>query len=69
MHAYLFFLARRGAKRRAARFISSSRAKRACIPRASQGQRDFLLAVTVNRLIGCPQSVGKILRMSILQMV
>ena len=44
MHAYLFFLARRG-------------------------QRDFLLAITVNRLIGCPQSVGKILRMSILQMV
>ena len=33
------------AKPRAARFIISSRAKRACITRAWQGQRDLLLAI------------------------
>ena len=36
------------AKCRAARFIISSRVKRACITQASQGQRDFLLAINVS---------------------
>ena len=40
------------AKRRAARFIISSRAKRACITQASQGQRDFLLAINLSSLVG-----------------
>ena len=34
------FLAKRGAERRVARFIISSRAKRTCSTQASQGQRD-----------------------------
>ena len=42
------FLAKRGAKCRAARFIISSRVKRACITQASKGQRDFLLAINVS---------------------
>ena len=42
--------ARRGA--RAARFIISSRVKRACITQASQGQRDFLLAINLSSLVG-----------------
>ena len=46
------FLAKRGAERRAARFIISSRAKRACITQASQGQRDFLLAINLSSLVG-----------------
>ena len=37
---------------REARFIISSRAKRACITRASQGQRDFLLAINLSSLVG-----------------
>ena len=36
----------------AARFIISSRAKRACITQASQGQRDFLLAINLSSLVG-----------------
>ena len=36
----------------AARFIISSRAKRACFRRASQGQRDFLLAINLSSLVG-----------------
>ena len=40
------------AKRRATRFIISSRAKRACITQASQGQRDFLLAINLSSLVG-----------------
>ena len=42
-----FFLANR-----AARFIISSRAKHACITRALQGQRDFLLAINLSSLVG-----------------
>ena len=38
------------AKRRAARFTISSRAKRACITQASQRQRDFLLAKNLSIL-------------------
>ena len=37
---------------REARFIISSRAKRACITQASQGQRDFLLAINLSSLVG-----------------
>ena len=37
---------------RKARFIMSSRAKRACITQASQGQRDFLLAINLSSLVG-----------------
>ena len=37
---------KQGANRRAARFIISSRAKCTCITWASQGQCDFLLAIT-----------------------
>ena len=33
---------------REARFIIASRAKRACITQASQGQRDFLLAINLS---------------------
>ena len=40
------------AKRRATRFIISSRAKRACITQASQGQRDFILAINLSSLVG-----------------
>ena len=40
------------AHRRAARFIISSRAKRACITQLSQGQRDFLLAINLSSLVG-----------------
>ena len=36
----------------AARFIISSRAKRACITQASPGQRDFLLAINLSSLVG-----------------
>ena len=50
---YLSFLA----KRRAARFIISSRAKRACIKQASQGQRDFLLAINLSSLVGVRHDV------------
>ena len=46
------FLAKRGAECRAARFIISSRAKRACITQASQGQRDFPLAINLSSLVG-----------------
>ena len=38
--------------RRATRFKISSRAKRACITRAWQGQRDFLLAINLSSLVG-----------------
>ena len=37
---------------REARFTISSRAKRACITQASQGQRDFLLAINLSSLVG-----------------
>ena len=37
---------------RAAGFIISSRAKRACVTQASQGQRDFLLAINLSSLVG-----------------
>ena len=37
---------------RAAQFIISSRAKHACITRALQGQRDFLLAINLSSLVG-----------------
>ena len=37
---------------REARFIISSRAKRACVTQASQGQRDFLLAINLSSLVG-----------------
>ena len=40
------------AKHRTARFIISSRAKRACTTQASQGQRDFLLAINLSSLVG-----------------
>ena len=54
VYAVLFssFLAKRGAERRAARFIISSRAKRACISQASHGRRDFLLAINLSSLVG-----------------
>ena len=35
-----------------AKFIMSSRAKGACITQASQGQRDFLLAINLSSLVG-----------------
>ena len=35
-----------------ARFIISSSAKRACTTQASQGQRDFLLAINLSSLVG-----------------
>ena len=38
--------------RSAVRFIISSRAKRACITQASQGHRDFLLAINLSSLVG-----------------
>ena len=53
----ILFLAKRGAERRAARFIISSRAKRACITQASQGQRDFLLAINLSSLVGVRRDV------------
>ena len=37
---------------REARVIISSRAKRACIIQASQGPRDFLLAINLSSLVG-----------------
>ena len=37
---------------REARFIISSRAKRACITQASQGQRDVFLAINLSSLVG-----------------
>ena len=37
---------------REARFIISSRAKRACITQAFQGQRDFLLTINLSSLVG-----------------
>ena len=37
---------------REARFIILSRAKCACITQASQGQRDFLLAINLSSLVG-----------------
>ena len=43
---------KQGAKRRAVRFIILSRAKCTCITRASQGQCDFLLAITLSTLVG-----------------
>ena len=49
---FCLFLAKRGGERQAARFIISSRAKRACITQASQGQRDFLLAINLSSLVG-----------------
>ena len=36
----------------ATRFTISSRAKRSCITRASQGQYDFLLAINLSTLVG-----------------
>ena len=36
---------------REARLIISSRAKRACITQASQGQRDFLSAINLSSLV------------------
>ena len=42
---------------REARFIISSRAKRACITQASQGQPDFLLAINLSSLVGVRRDV------------
>ena len=49
---YTLFLAKQGGERRAARYIISSRASRACIAQASQGKRDFLLAINLSSLVG-----------------
>ena len=42
-----------------ARFIISSRAKRACITRPWQGPRDFLLAINLSSLVGVRLDVIK----------
>ena len=47
-----WFLAKRAAERWATRFVISSCAKHACITQASQGQRDFLLAINLLSLAG-----------------
>ena len=51
-HNRKLFLAKRGAERRAARFIISSRPKRACTTQASQSQRDFVQAINLSSLVG-----------------
>ena len=51
-HNRKLFLAKRGAERRAARFIISSRPKRACTTQASQSQSDFVQAINLSSLVG-----------------
>ena len=51
-HNRKLFLAKRGAERRATRFIISSRPKRACTTQASQSQHDFVQAINLSSLVG-----------------